>query len=880
VFQKLKLVLTKEVHGRKYTRRQITAFGITVVILVLLFSPYPGVSAVNVLISNTDIGNTDTEIKLNVEVNEPSAITLPDGGNSETLPSNLIIRVIVDPGTSNERVALFDINGVRLSNSLLLSGQTADTGIISELHFDAVQRVSTGAYGNLGYGNFYGYGFGMFSGVASYGTIGNGTNVYGLTSNEFNDDTVGKYTLTTNPALLSSGPHVIRVDILDQHDDTDFFSSGNISFSNSFTGTAAAVTVPSGGETFTPPSTTTTLTVTTNSLPKQITASANQKLDFTNAPSKTTVGGTTTVTLTTQQSTTTSSVAGKSVSVVFPPNVVASASSAWDNTISVPTVSSVTPPNLEGVDETAGVVFSVGSGNTRITFDQAIQITIPGEGGKKAFFSGTTSSGSVQTVEITTTCTANSQAAANAQLSIGGIEECLVSSSAGSDMVIWTKHFSSFGSFSTSSTGGGPGGGSQGTGPSRGGGGGGGGGGGAATGFAGIISPFRLVEVSYDVCTENMAKVTITSSDPERLPSVKLRTSFTGIVQAKLAENQPYAEQNKLDVRNAKYVFEAPLKEDTFFMVIVEDIANRNVAQIKKTVNMPAGQCTYKETIAQPTLPKPSAKVGTEMMEAGGIISDLLTVATPLVVQQFAGSSLMITNDDTGERLVNYQTMQSSPDRYAEIVLGIKGQTTTTIAMQDRFGREDSNNNANVFLQISHTGTKINSMRGVELGGDGIMIIAGDGSKVELPKSAEIGIPSSEPEKVSKKTIIKVNEKSKVEPTPSAVRDFLNKNIELTNQNTGEILTNYVMIQTVQDKFAEKELGIKGQFVTTLAFPDRYGRDDSNNDLNVFLQISHTEEKVNSLRGIQLGGDKIGVIVNGVDQGQITQTSEVPLSKN
>lgn len=862
---------------RRYSRRQIIVFGITTVILVLLFSPYPGVSAVNVLVSNANVGNTDATINLDIEVNEPSAILLPDGGNSETLPSTLIIRIIIDPGTSNERIALFNIDGERLSNSLLLPGQTADSGIISKLHFDALQQVSTGAYGNLGYGNFYGYGYGIFGGVVGYGVIGDGTNVYGLTSNEFNDDTVGKYTVTTNPALLSSGPHVIRVDILNQNDASDFFSSGNISFSNSFIGAAAAVTVPTGGETFAPPSTVTTLEVSSNSLPQQITASANQKLDFTNAPSKTTVGGTTTVTLTTQQSTVSSSVTGKSVSMVFPANVVATASSTWDNNISVPTVSSVTPPNLEGVTETAGVVFSAGSGNNRITFDQAIQITIPGEGGKKAFFSGTTSSGSVQTVEITTICTANSQAAANLQLSVGGTEECLVSSSAGSDMVIWTKHFSSFGSFSTSSSGGG-----SGPGPGAGGrpgGGGGGGGGGATTGgFAGIISPFRLVEV--DVCTENMAKVTVSSSSPDRLPSVKLRTSFTGIVQAKLAESQPYAEQNKQDVSNARYVFEAPLKEDTFFIVIVEDISTRNAVQIKKTINMSAEQCIYKETMFQPTQPKPSARIGTEMVEAGGIISDLLTVATPLVVQQFAGSSLMITNDDTGERLANYQTMQSSSDKYAELVLGIKGQTTTTIALQDRFGREDSNNNANVFLQISHTGTKINSMRGVELGGDNIRVIAGDGSKVELPKSAEIGISPSEPEKVSEKTSIKVNEKSKIESTPSVVRDFLDKNIELTNQNTGEILTNYVMIQTVQDKFAEKELGIKGQFVTTIAFPDRYGRADSNNDLNVFLQISHTDGIVNSLRGIQLGGDEIGVSVNGVDQGIITQTSEVPLGKN
>ncbi len=85
------------------------------------------------------------------------------------------------------------------------------------------------------------------------------------------------------------------------------------------------------------------------------------------------------------------------------------------------------------------------------------------------------------------------------------------------------------------------------------------------------------------------------------------------------------------------------------------------------------------------------------------------------------------------------------------------------------------------------------------------------------------------------------------------------------------------MLQTVPDVFAEQELGIQGQFVTTLAFQDRFGRADSNDNLNVFIQISHTDDKVNSLRAIQLGGDDISVIVNGIDRGTITKTTEIPM---
>jgi hypothetical protein len=74
---------------------------------------------------------------------------------------------------------------------------------------------------------------------------------------------------------------------------------------------------------------------------------------------------------------------------------------------------------------------------------------------------------------------------------------------------------------------------------------------------------------------------------------------------------------------------------------------------------------------------------------------------------------------------------------------------------------------------------------------------------------------------------------------------------------------------------AAQVLGISGQSVSTLAFQDRYGRQDSNNNLNVFLQITHTKDEVTSLRGVQLGGDDIQVIINGIDKGIIVKTLEI-----
>ena len=106
------------------------------------------------------------------------------------------------------------------------------------------------------------------------------------------------------------------------------------------------------------------------------------------------------------------------------------------------------------------------------------------------------------------------------------------------------------------------------------------------------------------------------------------------------------------------------------------------------------------------------------------------------------------------------------------------------------------------------------------------------------------------------------------------MRAFLNNNLVLMNEVTEQELSHYVLLQTVPDAFAER-VGIKDQFVTTLAFQDRFGRADSNNNLNVFLQISHTNNQINSMRGIQLGGDGISVIVNDINQGLITMTKEI-----
>jgi hypothetical protein len=185
----------------------------------------------------------------------------------------------------------------------------------------------------------------------------------------------------------------------------------------------------------------------------------------------------------------------------------------------------------------------------------------------------------------------------------------------------------------------------------------------------------------------------------------------------------------------------------------------------------------------------------------------------------------------------------------------------------------------NVFLQITHTTDGINSMRGIQLGGDSIIVApSGSGNTISLPRSAEIQIPPGQPVAVPQKIRDVWNKDFEPAETPTPILNLLNTKIDLLNMDTNEHLTHYILIQTVPDKYAEQVLGIPGQFVSTLAFQDRYGRQDSNNNLNVFLQITHTNDEVTSLRGVQLGGDDIRVFINGVDQSSIIKTAEISRS--
>ena len=129
--------------------------------------------------------------------------------------------------------------------------------------------------------------------------------------------------------------------------------------------------------------------------------------------------------------------------------VITGGSSAWSGVINAPQIQSNTSISspVSGNEGSVMAVVEVGFGDVPLTLSSAVRILIPGQAGRKAAY---VRSG-VQT-EINTLCSADTQAAGDA-LSAGG--DCRID--VGADMVIWTKHFTKFVSYtSTPLSGSGP----------------------------------------------------------------------------------------------------------------------------------------------------------------------------------------------------------------------------------------------------------------------------------------------------------------------------------------------------------------------------------------------------------------------------------------
>ncbi|MCE9617978.1 MAG: hypothetical protein K8Q88_06430 [Nitrosarchaeum sp.] len=267
--------------------------------------------------------------------------------------------------------------------------------------------------------------------------------------------------------------------------------------------------------------------------------------------------------------TTNTNSASISVNATISDGTILTGPTGWNGILNLPTTTSVTiSQTTSGTTTTtysqvAAIELGVNGSTIQLSSPARLEFTGSGVDNAVAFYVGT----SGVTTFITTQCTSDSASGMPASA-----DECYFDN--GDDLIIWTEHFTKFGTSRTStsssstsssgSTGGiGTGSGKTGVGPSgtsRG-----------LGGFGGILgTPLTINEITYDRCEENIATILV-SSDADNAPSVTVHTARSGSVLAKLANIQPYEQSNKI-TKLDKYLYEIPITSDeTFLMVVVTE---------------------------------------------------------------------------------------------------------------------------------------------------------------------------------------------------------------------------------------------------------------------------------------------------------------------
>lgn len=143
-----------------------------------------------------------------------------------------------------------------------------------------------------------------------------------------------------------------------------------------------------------------------------------------------------TTTATTGSSTTTltgTSTANTNITVTaeIPSGTTITGDTSWDGTIAPPTAT-VTSVTVAGSNTTVAAAITIGSSDSDLTFDQAVKLTFAGEVGLRVGWYDHAGN----FTEITTTCDSLTTP------TLGAGASCKIDS--GSDLVVWTKHFSTF----------------------------------------------------------------------------------------------------------------------------------------------------------------------------------------------------------------------------------------------------------------------------------------------------------------------------------------------------------------------------------------------------------------------------------------------------
>jgi parallel beta-helix repeat protein len=118
---------------------------------------------------------------------------------------------------------------------------------------------------------------------------------------------------------------------------------------------------------------------------------------------------------------------------------VNSSDPSWNGIMEI-TVAPVVLPTTPGQINTLSMAIEIGFPDAKLSFDKGVRLVLPGQKDKKVGYSRT----GVAFTEITTVCSTDNQTAGDA-LPVDG--DCKINS--GDDLVVWTKHFSTFATYSS-----------------------------------------------------------------------------------------------------------------------------------------------------------------------------------------------------------------------------------------------------------------------------------------------------------------------------------------------------------------------------------------------------------------------------------------------
>ncbi|MFZ2189151.1 MAG: MBG domain-containing protein [Candidatus Moraniibacteriota bacterium] len=125
--------------------------------------------------------------------------------------------------------------------------------------------------------------------------------------------------------------------------------------------------------------------------------------------------------------------------ISIPAGTVTSADPNWNGIIMAPTITAITLPEISGQTNTLSVAIEVGFSGAKLSFEKAVRILLPNQAGKRTGYIRT----GISFTEIANVCVADSQAAGDA---LGADGDCKID--VGTDLVIWTKHFTKFAAYS------------------------------------------------------------------------------------------------------------------------------------------------------------------------------------------------------------------------------------------------------------------------------------------------------------------------------------------------------------------------------------------------------------------------------------------------